>query len=104
MRWLNTSVKSAGQISIVRITMDSRENGTRPEHQAFPTLLSPLVAGRHTLPNRVIMGSMHTRLEHMDRPLARQAAFYAERARGGVGLMVTGGFAPNHDGLMEEGG
>ncbi|WP_194726083.1 NADPH-dependent 2,4-dienoyl-CoA reductase [Noviherbaspirillum malthae] len=84
--------------------MDAQGSGFRSEHQAYRTLLSPLAVGRHTLPNRVIMGSMHTRLEHMDRPLERQAAFYAARARGGVGLMVTGGFAPNHDGLMEEGG
>lgn len=70
----------------------------------FPTLFSPLKVGTHVLKNRAIMGSMHLRLETMDRPLQRQAMFYAERARQGVALMVTGGFAPNTDALLEEGG
>ncbi|HEY8856348.1 MAG TPA: NADPH-dependent 2,4-dienoyl-CoA reductase, partial [Rugosibacter sp.] len=70
----------------------------------FPTLFSPLKVGTQVLKNRAIMGSMHLRLETMDRPLQRQAMFYAERARQGVALMVTGGFAPNTDALLEEGG
>lgn len=72
--------------------------------KAFPTLLSPLRVGTHTLKSRAIMGSMHTRLETMDRALERQVHFYAERARDGLALIVTGGFAPNAQGLIEEGG
>lgn len=63
----------------------------------FPTLLSPLDLGFVTLPNRVLMGSMHTGLEETG-DWARVAAFYAERAKGGVALMVTGGMAPNREG------
>lgn len=68
----------------------------------FPTLLSPLRVGAHTLRNRTLMGSMHTRLEALDHAVERLAAFYAERARGGAALIVTGGYAPNPDGLLEE--
>jgi 2,4-dienoyl-CoA reductase (NADPH2) len=69
----------------------------------FPHLLSPLAVGRHTLRNRVMMGSMHTRLEHMDQSVRREAAFYGARAAGGVALIVTGGFSPNIAGLLEPG-
>lgn len=69
---------------------------------AYPTLLSPLLAGRHLLRNRAIMGSMHTRLELLDRPIERQVAFYAERAKGGVALIITGGYAPNLEGRIDE--
>ncbi|MEO7335740.1 MAG: NADPH-dependent 2,4-dienoyl-CoA reductase, partial [Caldimonas sp.] len=69
---------------------------------AYPTLLSPLQAGQHLLRNRAVMGSMHTRLELLDRAIARQVAFYAERAKGGVALIITGGFAPNLDGRIDE--
>jgi 2,4-dienoyl-CoA reductase (NADPH2) len=61
-------------------------------------LTAPLDLGFVTLRNRVVMGSMHTGLEDAARHLPRMAAFYAERARGGVGLIVTGGFAPNIEG------
>ncbi|MGA0924069.1 MAG: NADPH-dependent 2,4-dienoyl-CoA reductase, partial [Lutimaribacter sp.] len=64
---------------------------------AYPHLLSPLDLGFTTLKNRVLMGSMHTGLEET-RDWSRVAEFYAERARGGVGLMVTGGMAPNREG------
>src|SRR5210317_449021 len=63
----------------------------------YPHLLSPLDLGFTTLKNRVLMGSMHTGLEET-RDWNRVAEFYAERARGGVGLMVTGGMAPNREG------
>lgn len=67
----------------------------------FPHLFTPLKVGRHTLPNRILMGSMHTGLEEQgDAGLARLAAFYAERARGGCSLMVTGGFSPNSEGRL----
>lgn len=63
----------------------------------FPTLFTPLDLGPLTLPNRVLMGSMHTGLEEMG-DWNRVAEYHAERARGGVGLMVTGGMAPNAEG------
>lgn len=64
----------------------------------YPQLLAPLDLGFTRLANRVLMGSMHTGLEDGRRHFAAMAAFYAERARGGVGLIVTGGFAPNIEG------
>ncbi|AWB84561.1 NADPH-dependent 2,4-dienoyl-CoA reductase [Corynebacterium liangguodongii] len=64
----------------------------------YPHLLEPLDLGFTTLKNRVIMGSMHTGLEEAENGFARMAAFYAERAAGGVGLIVTGGVAPNDAG------
>ncbi|MCJ0874204.1 NADPH-dependent 2,4-dienoyl-CoA reductase [Streptomyces sp. AP-93] len=70
----------------------------------YPHLLSPLDLGFTTLPNRVIMGSMHTGLEEHERGFERLAAFYAERARGGAGLIVTGGIAPNDAGRPFGGG
>ncbi|AMX02935.1 NADPH-dependent 2,4-dienoyl-CoA reductase [Microbulbifer thermotolerans] len=66
--------------------------------QAYPHLLAPLDLGFTTLKNRVLMGSMHTNLEEHAGGFTRLAAFYAERARGGVGLIVTGGIAPNEEG------
>jgi 2,4-dienoyl-CoA reductase (NADPH2) len=66
----------------------------------YPHLLAPLDLGFVTLRNRVLMGSMHTGLEDHARNFAKLAAYFAERARGGVGLMVTGGFAPNIRGWL----
>ncbi|MDP2824143.1 MAG: NADPH-dependent 2,4-dienoyl-CoA reductase [Sulfuritalea sp.] len=63
----------------------------------FPNLLKPLDLGFTVLKNRVLMGSMHTGFEEMPNGCERLAAFYAARARGGVGLIVTGGFGPNAD-------
>ena len=63
----------------------------------YPNLLKPLALGPVSLPNRVLMGSMHTGLEETG-DWNRVAEFYATRARGGVGLMVTGGMAPNREG------
>ncbi|EPX86966.1 NADPH-dependent 2,4-dienoyl-CoA reductase [Salipiger mucosus] len=63
----------------------------------YPHLFRPLDLGHVTLPNRVLMGSMHTNLEERG-DWDRVAAFYGARARGGVGLMVTGGMAPNREG------
>ncbi len=65
----------------------------------YPHLLAPLDLGFVTLPNRVLMGSMHTGLEETG-DWNRVAEFYAARARGGVGLMVTGGMAPNREGAV----
>ncbi|WP_199232278.1 NADPH-dependent 2,4-dienoyl-CoA reductase [Rubrivivax albus] len=70
----------------------------------YPHLLAPLDLGFTTLPNRVLMGSMHLGLEEARGGFERMAAFYAERARGGVGLIVTGGIAPNEEGRPMPGG
>jgi 2,4-dienoyl-CoA reductase (NADPH2) len=67
---------------------------------SYPNLLEPLDLGHVVLPNRVIMGSMHTGLEDRLSDLPKLAAYFAERARGGVGLMVTGGYAPNRTGWL----
>ncbi|MGK0290652.1 MAG: 2,4-dienoyl-CoA reductase (NADPH2) [bacterium] len=61
----------------------------------YPHLLAPLDLGFTTLKNRVLMGSMHTDLEDKAKNFPKLAAYFAERARGGVGLIVTGGFSPN---------
>ena len=66
----------------------------------YPKLLSPLDLGFTTLKNRVIMGSMHTGLEELKGGYEKMAAFYGERAKGGVGLIVTGGIAPNTAGWV----
>jgi 2,4-dienoyl-CoA reductase (NADPH2) len=71
---------------------------------AYPHLLQPLDLGFTTLRNRSLMGSMHLGLEEAENGFARMAAFYAERARGGVGLIVTGGIAPNKQGVVAFGG
>ncbi|BFM71923.1 2,4-dienoyl-CoA reductase [Acinetobacter baumannii] len=65
----------------------------------YPHLLKPLDLGFTTLKNRVLMGSMHVGLEEAPGGYERMAAFYAERAKGDVGLIVTGGIAPNQAGL-----
>ncbi|SQF97645.1 2,4-dienoyl-CoA reductase (NADPH) [Paucimonas lemoignei] len=64
----------------------------------YPHLLAPLDLGFTTLRNRTLMGSMHTGLEEKPGGFERMAVYFAERARGGVGLMVTGGIAPNEEG------
>src|ERR1051325_790364 len=71
--------------------------------ECYPHLLEPLPMGSITLRNRVVMGSMHTGLEERPGGFARMAAFFAERARGGVGLIVTGGIAPNEEGAVAKG-
>ncbi len=70
---------------------------------AYRHLFSPLDLGFVTLPNRVIMGSMHVGLEEAENGPARMAAFYRERVRGGVSLIVTGGIAPNEQGVTFRG-
>ncbi|WP_433924016.1 FAD-dependent oxidoreductase [Vreelandella sp. 21] len=70
---------------------------------AYPHLFRPLTVGHLTLPNRVLMGSMHTNLEEAPNGFERLAAFYAERARAGVSLIVTGGIAPNAEGAVFQG-
>lgn len=69
----------------------------------YPHLLAPLDLGFTTLKNRTLMGSMHTGLEEKPNGFERMAAYFAERARGGVGLMVTGGIGPNDEGGVYSG-
>lgn len=71
------------------------------QNAQYPHLFAPLDLGFATLPNRVLMGSMHTGLEDRARDFPKLAAYFAERAAGGVGLMVTGGFSPNLVGWLK---
>ena len=66
----------------------------------YPHLLEPLTLGGIRLRNRVVMGSMHTGLEDRAKHLPELAAYFAERARGGAGLIVTGGYSPNVRGWL----
>ncbi len=67
-------------------------------HPRYPHVFTPLDLGFTTLKNRILMGSMHTGLEDIPGGFERQAAYFAERARGGVGMIITGGIIPNHEG------
>ena len=67
----------------------------------YPNLFAPLDLGHVTLPNRILMGSMHTGLEDKASDYDKLAAYFAERARGGVGLMVTGGISPSIEGWLK---
>lgn len=73
-------------------------------HPKFPKLFTPLDLGFTTIKNRILMGSMHTGLEHAENGAgnneSRQAVYFAERAKGGVGMIITGGIPPNTDGLV----
>ena len=73
-------------------------------HPDYPKLFEPLDLGFTTLPNRVLMGSMHTGLEEVRGGMHRLAEFYAQRAAGEAGLIVTGGVAPNRAGVTVWGG
>ena len=73
-------------------------------HALYPHLLAPLDLGFTTLRNRTLMGSMHTGLDGLERGVERLAAFYAERARGGAGLIVTGGYAMNLEAMLDDHG
>lgn len=72
-------------------------------HPHYPNLFTPLDLGFTQLKNRILMGSMHLGLEEMKDGFDRMAAFYAERARGGVALIVTGGIGPNEEGGVYQG-
>ncbi|MCP4322048.1 MAG: NADPH-dependent 2,4-dienoyl-CoA reductase, partial [Alteromonadales bacterium] len=67
---------------------------------SFPHLLTPLSLATIVLKNRVVMGSMHTSLEETEQGFVKVAAFYRERAKGGVGLIITGGISPNLSGIV----
>ena len=64
----------------------------------YPHLFSPLDLGFTSIKNRAIMGSMHTGLEEAENGFERMAAYFAERARGGVGMIITGGVSPQSPG------
>ncbi|MDG0969344.1 MAG: NADPH-dependent 2,4-dienoyl-CoA reductase [Porticoccaceae bacterium] len=68
------------------------------QHAVYPNLFSPLDLGFTSIKNRVLMGSMHTGLEEANDGFPRLAEYFAERARGGVGMMITGGISPNMEG------
>ena len=70
--------------------------------EKYPNLLKPLDLGFTQLKNRVLMGSMHTGLEEAPNGHVRMAAYFAERAKGGVGLIVTGGIGPNDEGATHK--
>ena len=74
--------------------------GTAPRHPKYPHLLQPLEVAGMTMPNRSIMGSMHMGLEEEKDGFTKLAKFYAERAEGGAGLIVTGGISPNRAGKL----
>lgn len=71
-------------------------------NSSFPHLLEPLSLGSVTLRNRIVMGSMHTGLEDRVEDIPALAAYLSERARGGTGLIITGGYAPNRAGRLKE--
>ncbi len=85
----------------IPMTTASPATASTPRHAAYPHLLQPLDLGFCTLPNRVLMGSMHTGLEDKAADFPKLAAYFAERAAGGVGLIVTGGFSPNIVGWLK---
>ena len=66
--------------------------------QKYPGMFAPLEAGNVRLKNRVVMGSMHTGLEERENGFERLAVYYAERAAGGVSMIITGGISPNVEG------
>ena len=83
-----------------QVALASRLLAKGENMSAYPHLLQPLDLGFTTLKNRVLMGSMHIGLEEAPQGYERMAAFYAERAKGGVSLIVTGGVSPNDDGVV----
>ena len=83
-----------------QVALASRLLAKGENMSAYPHLLQPLDLGFTALKNRVLMGSMHIGLEEAPQGYERMAAFYAERAKGGVSLIVTGGVSPNDDGVV----
>jgi len=72
--------------------------------ETYKNILSPIRVAGIDLPNRMVMGAMHTRIETLDNPHERLAAFYARRAEGEISLILTGGYSPTPEGVMDEGG
>jgi 2,4-dienoyl-CoA reductase (NADPH2) len=84
------------------MTQTNDAHNTAKGFEKYPHLLKPLDLGFTTLKNRVLMGSMHTGLEEAANGHERMAAYFAERAKGGVGLIVTGGIGPNDEGATHK--
>ncbi|MEP1384497.1 MAG: NADPH-dependent 2,4-dienoyl-CoA reductase [Paraglaciecola sp.] len=84
------------------MTTTHSEQSTNKGLAKYPNLLKPLDLGFTQLKNRVLMGSMHTGLEEAPNGHLRMAAYFAERAKGGVGLIVTGGIGPNDEGATHK--
>ncbi|MBF0412965.1 MAG: FAD-dependent oxidoreductase [Desulfamplus sp.] len=78
------------------------QNQQHHVHQKYPDIFKPLDLGFTTIKNRILMGSMHTGLEEAPQGFEKMAAYFALRAKGGVGLIVTGGFSPNLEGCGAE--
>ncbi|MEN8722359.1 MAG: NADPH-dependent 2,4-dienoyl-CoA reductase [Alphaproteobacteria bacterium] len=78
----------------------SAQAATHVGETRYPTLFSPLDLGHTSIKNRILMGSMHTGLEEAEDGFNRMAAYFAERAAGGVGMIITGGISPNREGGM----
>ena len=78
----------------------SAQAATHVGETRYPTLFSPLDLGHTSIKNRILMGSMHTGLEEAEDGFNRMAAYFAERATGGVGMIITGGIYPNREGGM----
>lgn len=93
----HTRLKLAAPLPIMR----RQHCGRLRTLNAYPHLFTPLRVAGLTLANRIVMGSMHTRLETEPDAAGRLAAFYAERVRGGAALVITGGVAPNAAGRLE---
>ncbi|MDF5938407.1 hypothetical protein P4234_09410 [Pseudomonas aeruginosa] len=91
---------SYGEASLATGTAPCATPTRRSPPPSYPHLLAPLDLGFTRLRNRVVMGSMHTGLEDRLWDFGKLAAYYRERARGGVGLIVTGGFAPCREGWL----
>lgn len=92
---------STGLPRLMTATHPHSANDRSPPHPVYPALFTPLDLGFCTLPNRVLMGSMHTGLEDRAADFPKLAAYFGERSAGGVGLIVTGGFAPNVAGWLK---
>jgi len=97
--WLHNRPRAHETAAIRELHRDVENSMTA----RYPHLLAPLDLGFTTLKNRTLMGSMHTGLEEKPGGFERMAAYFAERARGGVGLMVTGGIGPNEEGGVYSG-
>ena len=100
VRGLSYRHQKMAQASATTLEKMMSETKPTPGLTKYPNLLEPLDLGFTKLRNRALMGSMHTNLEEADNGFERLAAFYGERARGGVGLIVTGGISPNEEGAV----
>ena len=76
----------------------SKSKNIAATNVAYPHIFEPLDLGHTKLKNRIVMGSMHTGLEDRFYNYGKLAAYFAERAKGGVAMMITGGISPNREG------